>query len=63
MKSDERFAMKSLFARFGQRLGREDHAHFDAERIRISRSEDMREGLQAFFERRSPRFIAPIRDY
>jgi enoyl-CoA hydratase len=50
-------AMKSLFSRFGQRLGLEEHAHFDAERIRISRSEDMREGLQAFFERRVPRFI------
>ena len=49
-------AMKSLFARFGQRLGPEDHAHFDAERLRISRSEDMREGTSAFLEKRPPNF-------
>jgi enoyl-CoA hydratase len=49
-------SMKSLLGRFGQRLSDADHAHFDAERIRISRSDDMREGLLAFFERRPPRF-------
>ena len=49
-------SMKSLLGRFGQTLGHEDHAHFDAERIRISRGKDMQEGLQAFFERRPPKF-------
>lgn len=49
-------AMKQVLDRLGPRLSVADHAEFDAERLRLSRGDDMREGLQAFFERRPPVF-------
>ena len=49
-------AMKRMLNRFGQVLAEADRRHFESERLRISESEDMREGLQAFFERRPPNF-------
>ena len=49
-------AMKRMLNHFGSVLTDPDRRHFESERIRISQSEDMREGLQAFFERRPPKF-------
>jgi enoyl-CoA hydratase/carnithine racemase len=49
-------AMKAMLASLGPRFRPGDLERFDAERLAISRSEDMREGLQAFFQRRAPRF-------
>jgi enoyl-CoA hydratase/carnithine racemase len=49
-------AMKGMLAALGATFQPGDFERFDAERVAISRSEDMREGLQAFFERRPPRF-------
>ena len=49
-------AMKRLLNSIGTTLPDEDRERFDVERLAISRSEDMREGLRAFFERRSPIF-------
>jgi enoyl-CoA hydratase/carnithine racemase len=49
-------AMKGMLAALGATFQPGDLERFDAERVAVSRSEDMREGLQAFFERRPPRF-------
>jgi len=49
-------AMKRMLNQFGQVLAEADRKHFESERIRISQSEDMLEGLQAFFDRRPPKF-------
>ena len=48
--------MKRVLDHLAPKLGPEDLAELDAERFRLSRSQDMREGLQAFFERRAPVF-------
>lgn len=48
--------MKRMLDRLAYTIPPEEQAELDAERIRISRSDDMREGLQAFFERRAPAF-------
>jgi enoyl-CoA hydratase/carnithine racemase len=48
--------MKQMLDRLIPTYTPEDAAGFDARRIEISRSNDMREGLQAFFERRAPVF-------
>jgi enoyl-CoA hydratase/carnithine racemase len=49
-------AMKGMLAALGSRFTSGDHERFEAQRVAISRSQDMREGLQAFFERRPPTF-------
>jgi enoyl-CoA hydratase/carnithine racemase len=49
-------AMKAMLAALGPTFLSRDLARFDAERLEISRSQDMREGLQAFFQRRPPKF-------
>jgi enoyl-CoA hydratase/carnithine racemase len=49
-------AMKGMLAALGTRFRPDDLERFDAERLAVSRSQDMKEGLQAFFERRPPRF-------
>jgi len=49
-------AMKAMLVALGPRFQPGDLERFDAERVAISRSEDMREGLQAFFQRRPPKF-------
>jgi len=49
-------AMKAMLAALGSTFQPDDLERFDTERLAISRSQDMREGLQAFFERRAPRF-------
>lgn len=49
-------AMKRVLDRMAPALSNDDHLEFNEERLRLSRSEDMREGLQAFFERRAPAF-------
>jgi enoyl-CoA hydratase/carnithine racemase len=49
-------AMKRVLDGFAPRLSEEAQATLDAERLQISCSEDMREGLLAFFERRAPVF-------
>jgi enoyl-CoA hydratase len=49
-------ALKGMLAALGSTFQPEDLERFDAERLAVSRSQDMREGLQAFFERRPPRF-------
>lgn len=49
-------AMKRVLDRLAPKLSAEDHAELDTERLRISRSQDMREKLHAFFERRAPVF-------
>jgi enoyl-CoA hydratase len=49
-------AMKGMLAALGSTFQPRDVERFDAERVAISRSQDMREGLQAFFQRRPPRF-------
>ena len=49
-------AMKGMLAALGATFLPDDHERFDAERFAVSRSQDMREGLQAFFERRPPKF-------
>jgi enoyl-CoA hydratase/carnithine racemase len=49
-------AMKAMLAALGPTFQPDDLERFDTERLAISRSQDMREGLQAFFERRAPRF-------
>jgi enoyl-CoA hydratase/carnithine racemase len=49
-------AMKAMLAALGSTFQPRDVERFDAERVAISRSQDMREGLQAFFQRRPPRF-------
>jgi enoyl-CoA hydratase len=49
-------AMKGMLAALGSTFGADEVERFDAERLAVSRSQDMREGLQAFFERRPPRF-------
>jgi enoyl-CoA hydratase/carnithine racemase len=49
-------AMKRILASLAPTLTAEQHATFDAERLQVSRSEDLREGLQAFFDRRPPVF-------
>jgi enoyl-CoA hydratase len=45
-------AMKRILDRLSPAVTADDRAPFEAERLRISTSEDMREGLRAFFERR-----------
>jgi enoyl-CoA hydratase len=49
-------AMKAMLAALGSTFWPHDVERFDVERLAVSRSQDMREGLQAFFERRPPRF-------
>lgn len=49
-------AMKAMLASLGSTFQPHELERFDAERVEISRSQDMREGLQAFFERRRPTF-------
>jgi enoyl-CoA hydratase/carnithine racemase len=49
-------AMKAMLAALGSTFLSRDLERFDAERVAISRSQDMREGLQAFFQRRPPKF-------
>jgi enoyl-CoA hydratase/carnithine racemase len=49
-------AMKGMLAALGSTFGADEVERFDAERLGVSRSQDMREGLQAFFERQPPRF-------
>jgi enoyl-CoA hydratase/carnithine racemase len=49
-------AMKAMLAALVPTFQPRDLERFDAERMAISRSQDMREGLQAFFQRRPPRF-------
>lgn len=49
-------AMKAMLAKLGSTFLSRDLERFDAERLAISRSQDMREGLQAFFQRRPPKF-------
>jgi enoyl-CoA hydratase/carnithine racemase len=49
-------AMKAMLAALGSTFDAGDLERFDDERVAISRSQDMREGLQAFFQRRPPRF-------
>jgi enoyl-CoA hydratase len=49
-------AMKAMLAALGSTFRPEDLERFDAERLAVSRSQDMKEGLRAFFERRPPRF-------
>jgi enoyl-CoA hydratase/carnithine racemase len=49
-------AMKAMLAALGPTFRPDDLERFDAERVAISRSEDMREGLRAFFERRPATF-------
>jgi enoyl-CoA hydratase/carnithine racemase len=48
--------MKAMLAALGSTFLSRDLERFDAERVAISRSQDMREGLQAFFQRRPPKF-------
>jgi enoyl-CoA hydratase/carnithine racemase len=49
-------AMKGMLAALGPTFRPDDQERFDAERLAVSRSQDMREGLQAFFQRRPPKF-------
>jgi enoyl-CoA hydratase len=49
-------AMKQLLDRLGHFLTPQERDAFENERLRIGGSEDMREGLRAFFERRTPVF-------
>jgi len=49
-------AMKAMLTKLGSTFEASDLEPFDTERVAISRSQDMREGLQAFFERRPPKF-------
>lgn len=49
-------AMKAMLAALGSRFQPDEIERFDRERLAVSRSEDMREGLRAFFERRPPVF-------
>jgi len=49
-------AMKAMLAALGSRFQPSEVERFDRERLAVSRSEDMREGLRAFFERRPPVF-------
>jgi enoyl-CoA hydratase/carnithine racemase len=49
-------AMKRLLDRLGHMLPPQERDAFETERLRIGGSEDMREGLRAFFERRAPVF-------
>jgi enoyl-CoA hydratase/carnithine racemase len=49
-------AMKKMLASLGPRFRPDEQERFDAERLAVSRSQDMREGLQAFFQRRPPKF-------
>jgi enoyl-CoA hydratase len=49
-------AMKAMLAALGPTFQPHDLVRFDEERVAISRSDDMREGLQAFFQRRRPHF-------
>ena len=50
-------AMKAMLSALGSTFRSDEIERFDAERLAVSRSQDMKEGLQAFFERRPPRFI------
>jgi enoyl-CoA hydratase/carnithine racemase len=49
-------AMKAMLSALGSTFSSEESERFDRERLEISRSQDMREGLRAFFERRTPVF-------
>ena len=49
-------AMKRILDNFGPKLTTAERAATDMERRQINGSQDMREGLQAFFERRTPIF-------
>ena len=49
-------AMKAMLSALGATFQPEEIDRFDRQRLAISRSEDMREGLRAFFERRPPQF-------
>jgi enoyl-CoA hydratase/carnithine racemase len=49
-------AMKAMLAALGPTFLPRQIERFDIERVAISRSQDMREGLQAFFQRRPPKF-------
>jgi enoyl-CoA hydratase/carnithine racemase len=49
-------ATKKILSRLGATLTSEEHATFTAERLEISRSSDLQEGLKAFFEKRVPNF-------
>lgn len=49
-------AMKAMLTALGPAFRPGDAERFEAERIAISRSQDMREGLEAFFQRRPPTF-------
>jgi len=49
-------AMKAMLSALGPTFGPGEIERFDKERLEISRSQDMREGLRAFFERRPPVF-------
>jgi enoyl-CoA hydratase len=49
-------AMKAMLAALGSRFEQSEIERFDRERLAVSSSEDMREGLRAFFERRPPVF-------
>ena len=49
-------ALKAMLAALGSTFRSDDLERFNAERVALSRSQDMREGLQAFFQRRPPQF-------
>lgn len=49
-------AMKRILDNFGPKLSTAERAATDMERRQINGNQDMREGLQAFFERRTPIF-------
>jgi enoyl-CoA hydratase/carnithine racemase len=48
--------MKRMIARL-MPASNDDMSDLDAERLRVSRGADMREGLRAFLERRPPMFL------
>jgi enoyl-CoA hydratase/carnithine racemase len=49
-------AMKAMLQALGSTFHPADMDRFEADRVAISRSQDMREGLEAFFQRRPPEF-------
>jgi enoyl-CoA hydratase len=49
-------AMKAMLSPLAPTFRPDEIERFDTERLAVSRSQDMKEGLQAFFERRPPRF-------
>jgi enoyl-CoA hydratase/carnithine racemase len=49
-------AMKAMLQALSSTFHPADSERFEADRVAISRSHDMREGLEAFFQRRPPEF-------